>query len=93
MCTDVRFKAVDNKLTWRIGHCTNGLYSSSNEGKKVNTDRCCLAPGIYTLMCSSDNKYSWRQGHVEIQGVKYCNDFIGYMAMRRIEIFGKIRIK
>ena len=91
VCIDVKFDAVDIKVNWKIGSCYSGSFDTNYYGEKSNTKRCCLSPGEYTLICNSETPYNWRQNSLEIQGRRYCNDFKGLRALRRINIFGKNR--
>ena len=88
-CIDVQLSAVDDLVNWNIGSCSNTTYISNiDAGSEVNVDRCCIKKGDYILSCKSNNQHSWKQGYLEIQGRKYCNDFVGYRALRRIKILG-----
>ena len=51
-------------------------------------DRCCLPPGDYTLTCRDSGGDGWNGAIMEIQRHRYCDDFVGYKAMRRITISG-----
>ena len=84
---------VDDHLSWNIGSCSGegtGAGPYGIKGMLINAHRCCLAPGNYTLTCKSENRYNWWQGYLEIQGRKYCHDYIGYKALRHVQIIGKI---
>ena len=74
-------------MKWSLGNCY-----SSYEYKRTDygySERCCLAPGKYTLTCENTKRpVGWYDGYVEIQGHKYCHDFMGYKAMRQITIAG-----
>ena len=52
-------------------------------------ETCCLAPGNYILTCRDTGKNGWGGGFVEIQGHKYCHDFVGYSSMQKVTVFGK----
>ena len=52
-------------------------------------EQCCLTPGRYVLTCQNDKgPFGWGNASVEIQGQKYCNDFIGRKARRIVMIAG-----
>ena len=63
-------------------------------------ERCCLQPGSYTLVCENNvlirrndrevEYVGWYGSFIEIQGQKYCDDFVGHKAMRRVEVRGII---
>ena len=38
---------------------------------------CCQAPGTYRLECKDRYSDGWHGGYLEIQGKKYCDDFLG----------------
>ena len=73
-------------IQWKLGNCsTVGKY----EDNKQYLHRCCLKPGEYTLTCTNmNNDHGWKKGYIEIQGHRYCDDFMGYKSMRRITILG-----
>ena len=53
------------------------------------TQRCCLKPGQYTLTCvNRRNPVGWGEGYLDIQGHRYCNDFMSYRIMQKITIKG-----
>ena len=48
-------------------------------------DRCCLSPGRHTLTCiNKKSELGWENFTLEIDGKRYCDDFIGFKAMRTI---------
>ena len=86
-CIDVQLSTVDDLVSWNIGSCSNTTYIYNvDAGSEVNVDRCCIKKGDYILSCKSNNQHSWKQGYLEIQGRRYCNDFVGYRALRRVKI-------
>ena len=55
--------------------------------------KCCLKPGQQTLTCINTIKpYGWDDGYIEIQGHRYCNDFMSYRSMQTITITGMNQI-
>lgn len=55
----------------------------------VYVDQCCLTPGRYVLTCQNyKGPFGWSNASVEIQGQKYCNNFIGRKARRIVMITG-----
>ena len=57
----------------------------------VYVERCCLAPGLHTLTCYNEKgPYGWGNGSIEILGQRYCDDFVGFKAMRTVSVLGKI---
>ena len=71
--------------SWNFGSCCNVQKYEFND---QYTERCCLAPGEYTLTCKTSYGNGWPGGFMEIQGHRYCDDFRGYKAMRRVKISG-----
>ena len=78
---------------WRMGSC----YGPKNpdylipkyEPDEVHYDKCCLPPGTYTLICkNTKSKYGWGDSKFEINGKRYCDDFFGFKAMRKVLIEG-----
>ena len=60
------------------------------EGNNTYVDRCCLSPGVYTLICKNEmGPYGWGNSFVEILGQRYCDDFVGYKGLRRVVVTGK----
>ena len=78
-----------DNLEWKLDTCSSKeMYLLSKNSTHVY--RCCLKPGLYTLECSNpEGPYGWGSSSISIHGQKYCDDFVGYKALRRIEIFGK----
>ena len=81
---------------WVLASCS-GTYRAQDGKEKEYIERCCLKPGEYILICqNTDNSntkrhiYGWNSGFIEIQGQKYCDDFVGRKAMRRVEIKCKV---
>ena len=77
---------------WQIGSCYgNYPYESSN----TYIESCCLLPAQYTLSCWNDDPYNgnlgWGNAAIEIQGQKYCDDFIGRKAHRKVSILGQFQ--
>ena len=89
VCIDIKFVGVDDTLSWQIGHCSSGEYRNSLDRTYINTYRCCLTQGKHILTCEAGGQFHWRQGYVLLQGRKYCQDFIGFKALRWITIFRK----
>ena len=88
-------KSGGEEVSWNFGSCSSTQRYTDN---KQYTERCCLAPGEYTLICNDwlwlangSEGYGgsgWSGGFMEIQGNKYCDDFIGYKAMRKVNVSG-----
>ena len=82
---------------WELGSCfghpsqtydTELNYIDSDESLMVS--KCCLKPGLYSLFCHNLVKpFGWGKGYLEIQGRRYCDDFVGFKAMRKVIVSGK----
>ena len=72
---------------WSLGSC----YGPKFGWKWAHFyDRCCLPEGQYTLTCrNTKSKYGWGNVAIEINGKRYCDDFVGFKAMRIISIEGR----
>ena len=92
VCFEVKVESVNMNDRWSIGSCSSDAFQTKYTNHDVNTNfgRCCLPIGEYVLICESESPYSWRQGFVEIQGRKYCDDFMGYKALRLVNITGSL---
>ena len=101
VCMDVRIhtKRTDDfkdgygyymDINWSMGTCSGaGNYILDREFIRTTfIERCCLKPGVYTLTCSSKSRKGWNGAVLEVQGHQYCDDFIGYKAMRRLNVIG-----
>ena len=76
-------------LYWTLGPCSTSV--TYNNGNPIKEPDCCLAPGNHTLTCYNTRKpHGWKQGFIVINGERYCDDFIGYKAMRRVIVNGNI---
>ena len=83
---------------WKMGSCygPKKFYDADNklshvqyEANKTYIDRCCLKPGTYTLMCTNEiGPFGWGNSFIEILGQRYCDDFVGYKGLRRVQITG-----
>ena len=82
---------------WELGSCSGPeeeywykhLAERTNEYQSGYSygHRCCLRPGAHLLICSNEaSHYGWGDGFVEIFGQRYCDDFVGFKTIRRIEI-------
>ena len=72
---------------WQLGTCNStGI---QYEGYSNYVHRCCLAQGQYTLTCINKSRPAgWDEDFIEIQGHRYCNDFMSYRMMQKIKIEG-----
>lgn len=77
-------------LSWKMGSCygpqNNIKYTYSNS---TYLDRCCLSPGVYSLVCRNDiEPFGWGNSFIEILGQRYCDDFVGYKGLRKVIVSG-----
>ena len=74
---------------WSLGSCslTSDDYIPGTVQKL--TKMCCLPPEQHVLRCESSNNMAWKQSSIEIAGHKFCDDFVGYATLRKIDISGK----
>ena len=99
MCLDIQLKIDDDKNEenihdivpmWKLGACHGVNYDLINihYPHPVNyTERCCLAPGLHTLMCyNSPPARGWRNWYILIDGHRYCDNFVGYMTFQQISV-------
>ena len=72
---------------WTLGHCSSAeMYIKDAQF----TETCCLPPGNHTLTCDTQEQArGWKSAYLEIEGHTYCDDFISYKALRKVEIEGK----
>ena len=74
---------------WELGSCS-GTASYVFNYTYVKYERCCLIPGNHTLSCHNDKgPFGWGNSFIEIQGKRYCDDFVGFQAMRKVSITNK----
>ena len=90
VCIIVRLNVGDQQqkqqfsLKWKLDSCDGPRNSVKYRYNNTYWDRCCLNPGIYTLICKNDiGSFGWGNSFIEILGQRYCDDFAGYKAMRR----------
>ena len=97
---------VQRSMTWIFGKCRgHGRYYETvgtakrvlrfNELMHTYLERCCNLPGQHLLRCGIETGWEkdqgWAENFIEIQGQRYCHDFIGYSAIRPINLIGLIR--
>ena len=91
VCADIKMvtKYDADHLHWTLGTCSPSFEYTN--GKVFKEKDCCLAAGNHTLTCYNTRQpHGWKKGFIVINGERYCDDFIGYKAMRRIIIKGNI---
>ena len=100
MCLDIHLNIVSGSTSkesfrnfmprWSFGTCKGIDYDHvvTNYPFPANfTERCCLTPGLHTLMCySNPPARGWRYWHMSIDGHQYCNDFGTYTSFQKIAV-------
>ena len=77
-------------LNWEMDYCYGPQNSVKYQANKIYLDRCCLSPGVYTLICRNvARSFGWGDSFIEILGQRYCDDFVGYKGLRRVIVAGK----
>ena len=100
VCLSIEFKSSPTlqyrdavfSRQWTLESCSGPKYGlqSSSSRTIYYYDRCCLVPGKYTLTCSNlQNTYGWGNVIFTIDGKQYCDDFVGFEAMRTVIVKGK----
>ena len=79
-------KKSGNDISWSVGNCKSAGVGfpdqcSANGGYLDNqhfVEHCCLEQGDYNISCFDCSGNSWGEGaSLEINGVKYCEEFKG----------------
>ena len=94
MCLSIEMEMGDNKEDnalfspeWRMGSCFGPR--NTYLFNVTYYERCCLTSGKYTLICkNTKSKYGWGNAALKINGKQYCDDFVGFKAMRTVSIQG-----
>ena len=85
----VSTKALGPEMEWQFSSCSSFGISYDKYTKYIH--RCCLGPGNHTLICKNKKSpYGWDDGYIEIQGHRYCDDFLSYRLIQRISLQGNI---
>ena len=89
VCVDTKLttKAWGQEISWTFGSCAGAAQGSYADNQEY-PERCCLTPGEYTLTCKDSYGDGWHGGFIEIQGNKYCEDFVGSLTTNQITIAG-----
>ena len=88
VCHDTRLKTKydGHLIRWELGPCSS---THMFESYKNYMQRCCALPGTHILTCFNTEKdEGWSSGSLEYQDRIYCDDFMSYKTMHRIEIKG-----
>ena len=93
VCFDIKISTVHHgsDSEWQLGICDGK--GTTYQNFREYLQRCCIKPGKHTLTCTNRrNPYGWDEGYIEIQGHRYCNDFMSYRLMQKIIITGMKKI-
>ena len=96
-CSKYQLVSVDIKirtgtdahlLKWSLGACSNSKEYTND--KEFVEEGCYLSPGKHTLnRYNIKQPYGWKKGFIVINGHRFCDDFMGYKALRHIFISSK----
>ena len=74
----------ESAVEWKIGLC-HGTQKYFKETWYI--ERCCMPPGYHTLQCKTNgHHFGWSRAFIEFNGQKYCDDFMGLKAMRKVKL-------
>ena len=93
-CKYVTTTMVQYGLHWSLGSC-NLTLDDYNWPLTSVTKLCCFPSDIQMLRCKAQGsmaEMAWKQSSIEIAGHKFCDDFIGYTILLKINISGKSMI-
>ena len=96
VCMDIKIRVekeneemLNISRRWELGSCS-GSNNYERNFTYVKHERCCLIEGQHTLTCYNEKgPFGWGRSSIEIQGNKYCDDFIGFKIRRSIVIHSK----
>lgn len=97
VCFDVKISTIQfgfdyspdgaDIIWWRLGTCEKAATKYYQYKKYIQ--RCCLKPQQHILTCiNKKNPYGWGDGYIEIQGHRYCDDFMSYKSIQKVTIRG-----
>ena len=88
------FLMSSSTVRWELGSCSSAsskLGGTSYQYPAIYIERCCLKPGIYTLICYNiPPAQGWKNAYVKIDGHQYCDNFINYKSFQKIVVTGKL---
>ena len=98
-CVDIDIKLTitthGRDVSWIFGTCWSyvdmkGSVESHGNVARTHTERCCLEPGEYNLVCKDAKGDGWDGAFIEINEKRYCDDFrTGFNVTKKITIGGK----
>ena len=69
----IRPNTYARENSYHLGNCVS---KQKYENMQDYNEECCLAPGDYDLYCKCSRGDGWHGGYIEIDGKKYCDDFM-----------------
>ena len=84
-CFDVAFTTNNPGIGWNFGNCLSTLEYS---GIGTYSEKCCLPRGSHIMSCLSYKSSGWAGNFISFLGHRFCDDHVGYKAMRKIDAFG-----
>ena len=78
-----------SEVSWTLGTtCSNDQrYNNTREVQYNQT--CYLTPGIHTLICHDGAGDGWEGGFLEIDGIKYCENFTRFNETVQVTVAGE----
>lgn len=98
VCFDVKISTIQfgykygsddsDTIWWWLGKCEKAGPPYAQYKKYIQW--CCLKPQQHILTCINKKyPYGWGDGYIEIQGHRYCDDFMSHKLMQKVIIKGK----
>ena len=88
VCTPIKVvtRSYGKHNSWTFGDCRSSQVYESN---LFYTEKCCQKPGSYPISCKDSAKDGWHGGYLEIEGTKYCTDFMDGLVKTEEATMGK----
>ena len=88
-CIDISYQQLrDTKsgsYTWQLGPCPV-FHPYSGNGRY--TEKCCVPNGDHIFSCTNSQGNGWDNAVVKIGDHQFCDDFVGYNKLIKINIPG-----
>ena len=62
------------EISWSLGSCSSSQSYSNN---RLYNDVCCVSTGMHTLKCKDSYGDGWQGAFIDIQDIRYCENFVG----------------
>ena len=90
VCIDIQFNVMYiglwEAISWSLGPCSSSQAYTSRSTRTF-VERCCIVPGRYMLLCQSPR--SGYVGYLDIEGHKFCNNFVGFEEMDIVSVLSR----